>query len=231
MMPGPYWSALRDFAVWRTTVWKTTWRLRLALVGVCLAVFVAPAPVWFEKIGSALVAEDALDHADVVIADVGESPSFTVMQYAARLYRERHADRLLLTRYIPNEHLEMAGIRIPRLFDEVLRVYTRELGIQDHEVDTIPIAVNHPVTFSTAKQVAAYCRTRTIRTAILVTSLFHSRRSALSYRRCFDPDGIKLISRPVESGLRVTNWWRTKDGVRTVLQESLQLAYYRWFVL
>ena len=67
--------------------------------------------------------------------------------------------------------------------------------------------------------------------AIVVAPLFHSRRSALSYRRFFALLGIRLISQPFESGLQVSNWWRTKDGWLLVAQESTELLYYRVFVL
>jgi uncharacterized SAM-binding protein YcdF (DUF218 family) len=225
------WSSIHHFAIRRVTVWKTTWRLRLTLAATCGVLFGVPAPFWAERVGSSLVAQDALERADVVIADVTAWPSIEVLEQAARLYRAGYAGRMLLTRYVPNDRLDAAGIRVSRRFDEVLRIYTRELDLRDEEVETIPIEVSDPVTLNTARQVAAHCESQGVRSAILVTSLFHSRRSALSFRQWLEPHGVKLISRPVESGLRVNNWWRTKDGLRTVLQESVQLAYYRFFVL
>jgi uncharacterized SAM-binding protein YcdF (DUF218 family) len=219
------------FAVRRKTVWKTTWRFRLLLVVLLLIVTAASGRFVLTTAGAALVQRDALQPADAILVDVTISPSLSAMRQAAQLEHGGYAPKVLFTRYVPTDRLERAGLQVPRDFDAVIRVYAEDAGLPLATVETIPIEVQDPVTLNTARQVAAYCQARGIRSLILVEALFHSRRSALTYARFLTPLGIRLMSQPIESGLQVSNWWRTKDGWLSVVEESVKLAYYRAFVL
>lgn len=225
------WQRLLAFSVHRTTVWKTTWRFRLLLLVVLLVVSVSCGPFWLTQAGATLVERDSIEHADAILVDVTVAPSLSAMREASRLSQAGYAPRVLFTRYVQTDRLERVGLQVPRDYDAVINLYAADAGLSLATVDTIPIEVIDPVTLNTARQVAVFCQARAIRSLILVEPLFHSRRSALTYAHFLAPLGIHSISQPVESGLLVTNWWRTKDGWLSVIEESVKLAYYRVFVL
>jgi uncharacterized SAM-binding protein YcdF (DUF218 family) len=228
---SPMWPRLVAFAVRRETVWKTTWAFRLSVVVGLALVWAISWHFWLTLAGAALVERDALERVDVIIVEVTVVPSLSGLKHAAKLYRAGYAPRVFLTRYIPNDRLDASGLQVPQDFADVLKVYAAEARLPLSVVDTIPIGVSDPVTLNTARQVAAYCAAQGIRSAIVVAPLFHSRRSELTYRHFFKPLGIRVLSQPFESGQQITNWWRTKEGWLTVVQESVELLYYRLFVL
>ncbi len=82
-----------------------------------------------------------------------------------------------------------------------------------------------------ASQVCTALKERGVKSVILVTRFYHSKRSALTYKKFLEPNGVKLISYPVQEGFASDNWWKTKDGRRAVLNELIELQYYRLFVL
>jgi hypothetical protein len=207
-------------------IWLPTWRVVAGLV--LFAVMVAgSAPVWGPAVVAPLVADDPGGQADVVVVEIGPHPEKALFSRAARLQRDGRVSRVAVVRYQRSARLDMAGIEMPDRFDEVLRVYWQDAGLQDDIVDLVPVGVTDPVTLNLARQVAAWCETQKIRSVIVVTGLFHSRRSLYAYRKFLQPLSVRVTASPASAGLDVHNWWRTKDGIQDVFQEWVRLVYYK----
>jgi hypothetical protein len=179
----------------------------------------------------ALMDDQQNPRGDVIVIETGASPAIRLFQHAADLHRAGRAPRVAITRYRESDRLARAGVDVPPAFDEILRIYWRRVGLDDSVVDIIPIDVQDPVTLHLARQVVAWCRDRGYRRVVLVCPRFHSRRSALSYRRFASPSSIEIAASPAPSGLGPDNWWTTKDGIEQVAFEWLRFAYYRAVLL
>lgn len=69
-----------------------------------------------------------------------------------------------------------------------------------------------------------------LKSAVLVTSPYHSRRSMFIFEKIFKNSGIKLISYPVtDSWYNPHQWWKTKRGMKANFSEYNKLLWYHLF--
>jgi hypothetical protein len=82
-----------------------------------------------------------------------------------------------------------------------------------------------------ARDLLGFLEREGIRSVIVVTPLFRSRRSALVYDAVFGPAGIAVRCEPVESARGVDEWDDTWHGIQGVAEQWLKLQYYRLWVM
>ena len=82
-----------------------------------------------------------------------------------------------------------------------------------------------------AKACRSTGRAQRIRSVIVVTPLFRSRRSALVYSATLGPAGVTVWCEPVQGSVGVNAWTRSWHGIQDVVQQWLKLHYYRLYVL
>jgi len=98
-------------------------------------------------------------------------------------------------------------------------------------LETVPIFEQEPISLHAAEQVEAHLQGDGVRSLILVTPGFRSRRSMLVYEKVFAPTGVQIQCVPV-FGLKTPESWRDSwHGVEEVTLQWLKLWYYRLFVL
>ncbi len=110
-----------------------------------------------------------------------------------------------------------------------VEVMCRVSRIRNYEV--VPVDEKEPIRFNTAVQVRDYLRDKSIRSIIVVTPVFCSRRSLLIYRSVFASSGIKVSCLPVYGGRNPSNWTESWHGIQEVFLEFGKLWYYRLVVL
>ena len=212
----------------RRVAYGLTWKGRLVAVAILVGAALGPARWVLPAVGGAVVVDDRPSTpADLIVAEVTENPSFAVLRHAEELRRAGLAPRVALTRYVAGPRLARAGVVLPPVFDRILAAYTDAAGLPDSALATIPIEVDDPVTWNTARQVVDYCAAAGVRRLIVVGQPFHSRRSSWSYRHFADARGIDVRMSPAWSGMTAGNWWQTKDGVLLVGQEAAKAVGYR----
>ena len=82
-------------------------------------------------------------------------------------------------------------------------------------------------TMDEAEQAAEILSSRGLRSALLVTDPFHSRRSALLFRPIFASHGLSVRSTPVQpDALNLAQWWSTPLAARRTAEEWTKLAAY-----
>jgi uncharacterized SAM-binding protein YcdF (DUF218 family) len=204
----------------------TTWKARALIALTVLLLLAGPVRAGLPALAAALVEEEPPRPADLILIEVSEHPSFAAIQHAAALYRNGMAPRIAMTRYRDSARLHAAGVVLPPAFDRVVAVYAEAAGLDPERLERVPVDVVDPVTLNVARQVAEYCEQGGVRRLMVVGAPFHSRRSALSYRRFLSPRGIDVSMSPAWSGLTPANWWTTKDGIVNVGQESIKLLVY-----
>jgi len=100
------------------------------------------------------------------------------------------------------------------------------IGLKDDDFRIIVTHIHHPVTLTAATGVLKDLTEQGIKTAILVSSGFHTRRSFLIYQYLGITFGIKIFPCTCFNSYQLDHWWSQEMGVRDFGAELLKLAYY-----
>ena len=193
------------------------------LGGVAIVWQRGPVLTW---IGSLLVAEDELIHADVIVPLAGGSWDREIE--AADLYGRGYAPRLVLTRE-PEEatrtYLEERGIHLLTSEETRLKVLVA-LGVPRDR-----IAVIEPVVTSTldeARFVGEWAARSGARTVIVVSSPQHTARAQYIFGRYAATPRTRFIVRASRMGeFMPENWWTSRAMLRDGIFELEKLVAYR----
>ena len=99
------------------------------------------------------------------------------------------------------------------------------------EPEFIPIQEIEPISLNAAYQIRDFLTKVHLRSVIVVTDGFRSKRSALVYHAVLDPAGINVSCIPVFGQRTPKNWTETWHGIQEVAKQLLKLQYYRFYVL
>ena len=182
-----------------------------ALAGLLLALAFGAGPV--------LVARLPLAHADAIVSLA--SHEWERLPAAARLAREHPRAMVILTipeRVTPYNCHDCAN-RTDRL---------RRLGVDGARVRELQLTA--PGTYGEALAVRAFAEKTGIRTLIVATSPYHTRRSLAAFRKVFHGTGIQVGVEPASatSPARPAWWWIAGYDRAYVAYEWAAMAYYTW---
>ena len=172
-----------------------------------------------------LVTRSELASADVAVLLSGAQDYQERAQHAASLWYERRVPRILVT----ND-----GTRGPWYQAEQRNLFFYERSVNELEFDSVPtkeITVLPNVvesTYDEAKAVRVYADANAVKSIVVVTSAYHSRRALWTYRRVFSDSKIQVGLSPAadEGAFKRAFWWLTVSGWKTVPVEYLKLVYY-----
>jgi hypothetical protein len=202
---------------------RTTWKFRLAAGLVLVVLVVLLRGRLASWIGGSLVCAEDLAPSDVIVVE-NFDPNYLVFERAAALQRQGLAPRAL----VPVRALgdSEAPNPVSRGIAEVMARQAR-LG----RWDIVPVRQSEPITLNTAAQLRDRLASEGVRSVIIVTPGFRSRRSALVLHAILDPGGILVHCAPVFGQRTPTRWAETWHGVQEVCSELIKLNYYQWYVL
>jgi uncharacterized SAM-binding protein YcdF (DUF218 family) len=195
------------------------------LVGVLLALL-CQSVAWVAA--NALIVTKRLERADAIVVLSGSSTYVERAQWAARLYNGGRAPRIILT----NDGL-LAGYsheldRNP-FFVELAKSELKRAGVPSDKIEVITKVGEN--TYQEATFLRAYSIGHNLRSVLIVTSAYHSRRAFWVFERVFSGTGITLGIEGPPPGLqtpRPATWWLHRLGWKLVLGEYLKLIYYAW---
>jgi uncharacterized SAM-binding protein YcdF (DUF218 family) len=191
-----------------------TWRrlFAIAIVGLLLAWIAAAA-------GSALVIEFPLVEPDAIISLA--SHEHERLPLAARLASANGRAMVLLTQPPEVKHLncEDCEHRVDRL---------RELGVDQARVRVLQI--HEDSTHGEALATLTFAREAGIRSLLIVTSPYHTRRALAVFRRVFAGSGVTLGIEPAlaTSPATPSRWLLGSYDRGYVVYEWAGIAYYVW---
>ncbi len=209
--------------VYRAQYTKTTWKLRLGLLAIVGVAIWLTSGWWTEAIARGLVCEAGRAPSDAILVENFES-SYLVFERAAQLRREGVAARVLVQSLRDPRTREPEEPGLARL-----QVAARIAGIGQFEI--IPTQPVEPIMLNAARDVQRFLERQHIRSLIVVTPLFRSRRSALVYAATLGRSGITLRCEPVQGAVTTDGWTRSWHGIQEVLEQWFKLQYYRLYVL
>lgn len=88
-----------------------------------------------------------------------------------------------------------------------------------------------PITLNTARQISDYLKGSNVRTVLILTSGFKSRRIHLIFESVFSQVGIEAYCLPVWGAHRPENWASSWHGMQEVFLQLVKLGYYWVWVL
>lgn len=176
----------------------------------------------------ALIVTKKLEHADVLVVLSGSSTYLERSQWAAHLYHEGRASRIVLT----NDGLQ-AGYSAARdgnpLFFELSEAELKQAGVATDRIEVIAKAGNS--TYDEATYLRDYARQHNVTSLIIVTSAYHSRRALWVFENVFRDSGVTIGIESPPPGVQTpqpVSWWLHQLGWKLVPGEYLKLAYYAW---
>jgi len=98
--------------------------------------------------------------------------------------------------------------------------------------EIVPTRDVEPISLNTARDIQRFMQREHIRSVVVVTPYFRSRRSALVYDATLGRAGIRVTCVPVNRGDQsVAVWIQSLHGIQDVAEQWVKLQYYRLYVL
>jgi len=186
--------------------------------GIFMALAGAATTVFF-TVGSWLVVEDPLVHADVIVILSGRLPERAVE--AARVYQAGYADQVWISPPIsPVDDLK--AMKISYLGEDFYN--EKVLIVKGVPPDAIRILDRPDAnTEEEVRQIAEDLRSLNFHSVIIVTSKAHTRRVRTTWRKLVGSEPHMIVRYAQDDSYDGPHWWRhTHDGL-DVVRETLGL--------
>lgn len=176
----------------------------------------------------ALIVHAGLAHADVIVVLSGSSAYLERTKRAAELFHEGRAPLVVLTNDNTRGGWSSALQRNP-YFVERAAEELRKAGVPAEKIKIVPSFTSS--TRDEAMILREYVLAQGLRSVLVVTSAYHSRRALWSLRKSFANTGAIVGLEPAAMGASTPStafWWLRIEGWRVVGGEYLKILYY-WF--
>jgi len=175
-------------------------------------------------LGSWLVVQDPLDHADAIVVLGGTM--YERQMEAVDLYKEGWAPRIYVVRELADwgeAELIARGVAYTRVVD--LQIDTmKKLGVPGDRIIVLDAAGS---TAEEALLVLRLVNEQRFKTVIVVTSKQHTRRARMVMNRRLSGSGVTVIVRPSRyDRANVDRWWTERATLRFTLFETQRLFGY-----
>jgi uncharacterized SAM-binding protein YcdF (DUF218 family) len=185
---------------------------RGAVALACLLGVYFLTPVLLNAAADGLIREDKLSRADAIVAFAGD-PRSNREKRAAELYHQGWADNVVVSGM---------GFDYGYHTGEAARRYVMSLGVPEEKISMICESLN---TRAEARALDDLMHERGWKSAIIVTSAFHSRRATYTAERAA-PERV-FYSAPVPTGSpewAPRAWWSRRDDVFVTVREFASWA-------
>lgn len=173
-----------------------------------------------------LIVSAPLEHADAIVVLSGSATLAERTRHAARLYQQGRAQKILLTTDDRQGGWSRAEQRNLYFHEIAARELTR-FGVPAEQVEVVRPPVSS--TWDEALLLNEYSKTHNLRSILIVTSSYHSRRALWTFRTLFGERQTQVGIDPVPTGIQTpqpATWWLHLRGWELVVVEYLKLIYY-----
>jgi uncharacterized SAM-binding protein YcdF (DUF218 family) len=196
---------------------KTRMRGWLIAGGILIAVVVVA--VVFFTVGSWLVVDDPVVHADAILVLSGRMPERAIA--AARLYKAGYADQVWISPPLSAAE-ELKAMHIAYIGEDFYN--EKVLIAMGVPPDSIRI-LDHPDanTEAEVRQIAEDLRSSQLHSVIIVTSKPHTRRVRTIWRKLVGTRPLMIVRYPEDDSYDGAHWWRHTRDALDVVRETLGL--------
>jgi hypothetical protein len=216
----PRFRRWRDLLVRRREVWTLTWPARLVL----LALLIGSALLLARHAGTFLAVNEPTG-GDYLVVEAW-MPPYTYAR-AAEIWQTGRYRRLIAVRVTPvDAPLDAAATQYSAVGSLVRAGIPREAI-----VEAVSVGVQKDRTFHSGMNVRRWLSDEHITGASLdvLTLGAHARRSRLLFRKALGAGYEVGVITVADREFDAAHWWRTSEGVRTVLGEFIAYIYARFF--
>ncbi|NPU86434.1 MAG: hypothetical protein HPY65_18310 [Syntrophaceae bacterium] len=204
---------------------KTKWLLGgiiLSLLLVGLLLFLIRATI-LDACGI-FMAPDGNYVADVAILEGSEFLDRGVVQSGIKLILSQKVKRIVVILHLITPFHRPFGLNedYPNLVKKELET----LGLKETDIKIIVNHIHDPITLTSAKGALEALSQDHVRSAILLSKGFHTRRSFLVYQHVGIPLQIKIFPSACFNEYQLDHWWSNEKAVRDFTSEVVKLAYY-----
>lgn len=174
-----------------------------------------------------LVVDAPLARADALVVLAGSTTYDERASYAAELFKDGRAPKVLLSDDGERGGWSQEQQRNPFFVERAAAVLV-SAGVPAESIEKLPRATSS--TYEEAALLREYAAARGLRSLLVITSAYHSRRALWTLERAFGGSGIEVGLAAVAFGRQTpapASWWLSTAGWRMVALEYLKLAYYR----
>jgi uncharacterized SAM-binding protein YcdF (DUF218 family) len=174
-----------------------------------------------------LIVSSELPRADAMVVLAGSTAYVERTHRAAQLFQEGRAPKVILTNDNQQSGWSEQLQRNPLFIERAAEELTRSGGVPESDVEMLRDVVSS--THDEALLLRGYAEAHGLRSLLVVTSAYHSRRALWTFRKVFEGSGISIglmIVEPGEQTPRPATWWLHLSGWRMVAGEYLKLIYY-----
>lgn len=199
-------------------VWRQAHLTLLALMA-CLLLSWAAA--------KALIVRSDLARADAIAVLAGSATYLERTDWASRLFKEGRAPVIILTNDNVHGHWAVAQQRNPLLVELAAEELQRK-GVPAEKIEVISETASN--THEEALRLREYAINHDLRSILIVTSSYHSRRALWTLRRVFKGSGIEIGLDTPGTGVQTpvpAAWWWHSSGWKIVPGEYMKIIYYR----
>lgn len=192
------------------------------ITGLIIIIVLSPIilEIIFWSIGGYLIVADAVERVDAVVILSGGTDD-TRLDEAARLYNDKMTDTIIITEtdeFLPDSVVSRSFFTRQQLV---------ELGVPEEAIITTEKHVSS--TWSEARVVMKLMLGLEMKSCIVVTDPFHSRRARMVFRDEFMPRGIKVFIQPVRGHwYKSSTWWMSQRGWEATINEYSKIIGYRF---
>jgi hypothetical protein len=164
------------------------------------------------------------DSAEIAIVEGTEFINRGIVKDGIKLLSLKKVKRLVIVLY------KIAPYHRPFAFNEdyteLVRKELIRLGLKEKDFQIIVTHIHDPITLTSAKGAMEAIAKDKVKTAILLSEGFHTRRSFLAYQYVGSPLQVKIFPHACFSSYDLDHWWQKEDGPRDFFYESVKLFYY-----
>ena len=162
--------------------------------------------------------------ADVAILEGTEFINRDIVMNGMNLLSSGKVKRLIvvLHRIAPSHRPFALNEDYPNLVKKEMEA----LGLRERDFRIIVTHIHHPITLTEARGAAEAISKENVKSAILLSPGFHTRRSYLVYQHACNPFQIKIFPFACINSYQLDHWWSQENGLRDFTEELVKLAYY-----
>ena len=160
-------------------------------------------------------------HCDAILVEGGSVFSEYIVEQALEAYYAGQAKAILFVMYSSELSSAIFGIHDYRAL--VLSAID-SLNIPAADYKLLMLDIQDPYTYNAARVLADTLTD--IQSLLILSDNFHIRRSFLTFNKVFKAKNIAVYPYTYDIYLTPTNWWRSANGWRRVLNEYIKLIFY-----
>ena len=202
---------------------RTTWRLRVGVLVVVISIAILTRGSWTVRIAGSLVCAGAPQPSDIILVE-NFDPSYRAFERAAELEKAGFAPRALVPVQVSDDPAAANPVS-----KGIADLMARQARMGAWEI--IPIRLTEPISLNAAYQIRDQLVRQRVRSVIVVTAGFRSRRTSLVYQSVLHDLGTQVSCAPVFGLTTPEGWTNTWHGMQEVTEEFLKLQYYRFYVI